>query len=171
MDVTETGVAVSDVIDAVKNAVKLAGISAADPGRDLRVASMQLTLNTVATVTAGGGLDFRVPFVGMKLSIGTAVTRRDTHTVDMTLVPPDLRHAVRDSAVETVLLEAIQTIRAAVARGAGGDDPFVLKAGTVELRFAITRDGSVTLGFNGEFSSEVAHTLRLSVEPPPGPAG
>lgn len=170
MEVTETGVAVDEVVDAVKNAIKLAGISAADTGRDLRVASMQLTLNTVATVTAGGGLDFRVPFVGMKLSIGTAVTRRDTHTIDMTLVPPDLRHAVRDGAVETVLLEAIQTIRTAVARAVGGDDPFILKAGTVELRFAIAKDGSVTLGFNGEFSSEVNHTLRISVESPSDPA-
>jgi hypothetical protein len=169
MEVSDTGVAVDEVVGAVKNAIKLAGISATDTGRDLRVAAIQLILNTVATVTVGGGLDFRVPFIGMKLSVGGTVTSRDTHTIDITLIPPDLQHEVRDGAVEIVLLDAIETIRDVVTRAVSGDDPFLLKAGTVELCFAITRDGSVTLGFNGEFSGEVTHTLRISVEPPSDP--
>ncbi len=166
MEVSDTGVAVDEVVDAVKNAIKLAGISAADTGRDLQVASIQLILNTVASFSAGGGVDFRVPFIGMKLSLGATVTRRDTHTIDITLAPPDLKHEVRDSPVEIVLLDAIETIRAVVARAVGGDDPFLLNAGTVELCFAITRDGTVTLGFKGEFSNEVTHTLRIGIEQP-----
>ena len=47
MEVSDTGAAVDQVVDAVKNAIKLAGISAADTGRDLQVASIQLILNTV----------------------------------------------------------------------------------------------------------------------------
>lgn len=103
-------VAIDEVVGAVKNAIKLARISATDAGRDLRIVSLQLTLNTVATFTVGGGLDFRVPFIGMKLSVGGTIAKRDTHTIDITLIPPDLQHEVRDSAVETVLLDAIETI-------------------------------------------------------------
>jgi hypothetical protein len=68
--------------------------------------------------------------------------------------------------VEIELLDAIETIRAVVALAVGGDDPFLLKAGTVELCFAITQDGTVTLGFNGEFSNEVTHTLRIGIQQP-----
>src|ERR1700722_4199694 len=99
MEVSDTGVAVDEVVDAVKNAIKLAGISAADSGRDLQVSSIQLILHTVATIKTGGGVDFRVPFIGMKLSLGGAVTRRDTHTIDITLTPPELQHEIRDSPV------------------------------------------------------------------------
>ena len=57
--------------------------------------------------------------------------------------------------------DAIETIRAVVTRAVGGDDPFLLKGSTVELCFAVTKDGSITLGFNGELSNEVTHTLRI----------
>jgi hypothetical protein len=37
----------------------------------------------------------------------------------------------------------------------------------VELCFAVTKNGSITMGFNGEFKDEITHTLRISVELPP----
>jgi hypothetical protein len=163
VEVSETGIAVDDVIKAIKNAIKLAGISATDPDRDLRVTSLQLVLNTVATTTGGGGMDFRLPFLGMKLKAGGAVTKRDTHTIDITLMPPDRQHEIRDSAIEPVLLDAVETIRAVVARAIGGDDPFFLKASTVELNFAVTREGWITLGLNGEFNDELTHTIRMGI--------
>src|SRR5690349_13310890 len=130
MKITDTGVAVDDVVDAIKNAIKIANISNVDLRRDLRVVEIQLTLNTVASLTAGGGFDLRVPFVGMKLKVGASVTRRDTHTIEMTLLPPDLQeqYEVRDLPVETVLVDAVEIIRATVTRAAAGDDPFLLKA-------------------------------------------
>jgi hypothetical protein len=165
MNVSDNGVAIDEVVTAVQNAISLAGMSSIDSSRDLRVASIQLTIHAVATASAGGGLDFRVPFLGMKLKIGGTVTRRDTHTIDLTLVPPDIgeQHEIRDQPIEAVLVEAVQTIRAVMSRAAGGDDPFVLKTGTVDICFAVTEDGSITLGFNGELKNEVAHTLRMSL--------
>jgi hypothetical protein len=167
MEVTDTGIAIDEVVGAVKNAIKVASISDTDTDRDLRVTSLQLVLNAVATMVLGGGMDFRLPFLGMKFSVGSAVTRHDTHTIDITLVPPDLQYEVRDVAVETVLLDAMETIRTVVASAVAGDDPFLLKAATVELCFAVTKNGSITLGFNGEFRDEITHTLRIGVELPP----
>jgi hypothetical protein len=167
MDVTGNGVPIEEVVGAVKNAITLAGISAADSGRDLRVTEIRLSLHTVAALTAGGGVDFRVPFLGMRLTMGRAITRRDTHTIGIVLEPPDLsgRHEIRDGDVEGVLLDAIETVRAVLVRAADGDDPFRLRESTVELSFAITKDGSITLGFNGEFKDEIAHTLRIGLGP------
>jgi hypothetical protein len=166
MKVSSNGVAIDELVTAVKNAISMAGISSTDADRDLRIASIQLILNVVATAGAGGGLDFRVPFLGMKFKIGGSVTRLDTHTIDIMLVPPDLseRHEIRDQPIETVLVKAIETIRRVIWRAAGGDDPFVLKTSTVALCFAITEDGSITLGFNGELKNEVTQTLRISLQ-------
>ena len=165
MRVSSDGVAIDELVAAVKNAIIVAGMSSTDADRDLMVASIQLTLKVVATVGTGGGLDFRVPFIGMKLKIGGSVTRSDTHMIDIELVPPDLseRHEIRDQPIETVLVNAVETIRRVIIRAAAGDDPFVLKSGTVDLCFAITEDGSITLGINGELKNEVTQTLRISL--------
>lgn len=167
MDISDTGVAVDEVVGAIKNAIKIAGISIVDDDRDLRVTSIQLMLNTVATVATGGGVDFRVPFLGMKLSIGEKVTRSDTHKIDITLRPPgpDEQHEIRDGLVEETLVDAISTIRKVMMRAAGGNDPFLLQAGNVELRFAVTDEGTITLGFMGELKEEITHTLRMALQP------
>jgi hypothetical protein len=49
---------------------------------------------------------------------------------------------------------------------AEGDDPFLLTNGTVDLSFAITKDGSVALGASGELTDEVTHRLRISLGVP-----
>jgi hypothetical protein len=167
MDVSSNGVPIDEVVGTVKTAIRLAGISAADDGRDLRVTSIQLTLHTVAVLTAGGGIDFRVPFLGMRLAMGGTVTRRDTHAIDIVLEPQELggRREIRGGDIEAVLLDAIETIRAVAARAVDGDDPFLLKESTVELSFAVSKDGSITLGFSGEFKDEVTHKLRLGLGP------
>jgi len=79
------------------------------------VASVQLILEVVASKTAGGGLDFRVPFIGMKLRLGATVTKKDTHTIDIT--------------------------------------------------FAITQTGTISLGADGELAGGLTHTLRLGLAP------
>jgi hypothetical protein len=166
MDITEDGVAIDDVILAVKDAIKVAGISRTDEDRDLRVTSVRLVLNTVASAKSGGGVDFRVPVLGMSLKLGGSVTRQDTHSLDITLTPPDVepRPEVRDADVTTVLVESVNAIRSVLARASGGDDPFGLKTSMVELNFAVTRDGSITMGFNGELHGQLTHTLQISLE-------
>jgi hypothetical protein len=130
----------------------------------LRVSAVQLILKVVGTATRGGGVDFRVPFIGMQFKAGAKVTRQDTHTLDLTLAPPDLAGPeIRDGDIETALVDAITTIRAIVASAAQGDDPWVLTDGTVDLTFVVTENGSISLGFEGELTNELTQTLRLSL--------
>ncbi|MFF8476106.1 trypco2 family protein [Streptomyces sp. NPDC015414] len=165
---TDDGVPVEDLVTAVKRAVTESNMSATTAGRDLRVTSVRLTLHALATATAGGSLNFRLPFIGMKLRIGRTVSRRDTHAIEMTLVPPDLahQHELRHGTVDTVLVDAIAMIRRVTASAQTGDDPFHLQEGTVRLEFAITADGSVSLGLDGAQHGEVTHTLLVTIAPP-----
>lgn len=167
MKVTNDGVPVDTLISVVKDSIKRAGVSRTSRERDLRVVSVQLILDVVATKTAGGGLDFRVPFIGMKLRVGSKVTKKDTHTIDVTLVPPEERatRQVRSGDVEDVLVNAIAAIRAVVTKAAEGDDPWILSASTIDICFAITETGTISLGVDGELANEVTQTLRLGLVP------
>jgi NTP-dependent ternary system trypsin peptidase co-occuring protein len=168
MRVTDNGVPLEDLIDVVKASVTRAGISRASKAPDFQVASVQLILKTVASSTAGGGLDFRVPFIGMKLKLGTRVTKKDTHTIDMTLAPPeDAGRQVRGGEdVEEALVDAIAAIRTVTSKAVVGDDPWILSDGTIDISFAITQTGTISLGVDGELSDELTHTLKLRLEPP-----
>jgi hypothetical protein len=165
--VTDEGVPVGTLISVVKDSIKRAGVSRASQARDLQVASVKLILDVVASKTAGGGLDFCVPFIGMKLRLGAKVTKKDTHTIDITLVPPKetASRQVRGGEVEDVLVNAIATIRDVMTQAAEGDDPWVLSAGTIDICFAITQTGTISLGVDGELADELTHTLRLGLAP------
>lgn len=65
-------------------------MSATSEHPDLRVSAVQLILTLVATTTRGGSADFRVPLIGMQLRAGATVSRQDTHSLDLMLVPPGL---------------------------------------------------------------------------------
>ena len=67
-----------------------AGVSATSEHPDFRVSAVQLILALVATTTRGGSVDFRVPLIGMQLRAGATVSRQDTHSLDLMLVPPGL---------------------------------------------------------------------------------
>ena len=169
MKVTNEGVPVETLISVVKDSIKRAGISRTSQDTDRQVASVQLILDVVAAKTAGGGLDFCVPFIGMKLRVGGKVTSKDTHTIDITLVPPERRatRPVRGGDVEDALVNAIATVHAVMAQAAAGDDPWVLSASTIDIRFAITQTGTISLGVDGELTNEVTQTLRLGLAPSP----
>jgi hypothetical protein len=167
MRVTENGVAIQELIETIKQAIKTANVSSTDVERDLRVGSVQLTLNAVATNSLGGGVDFRIPFIGMQVKVGSKLTKQDTHTIDISLVPPDLkrRPELRDGDLGSVFVDAINTIRAAVASAATGDDPFTLTGSSVNISFAVTAEGTISLGVDGGLTNELTHTLALGLVP------
>jgi len=167
--VTDAGVPVDTLVSVIKDSVRRAGVSRTSQARDLRVASVQLILEVVASKAVGGGLTLCVPFIGMRFSVGARVTKKDTHTIDITLVPPEgpADRQVRAGEVEDVLVNAIATVRDVMRSAAGGADPWVLSAGTVDISFAITKAGTISLGVDGELASELAQTLRLGLAPGP----
>jgi hypothetical protein len=170
VNITEDGVPVPDVIDAVKRAIKTANVSTTDQGRDLRVGSVSLILYAIAVRSSVGGLNFHIPFIGMEVQFGASLTTRDTHEIEINLTPPgeEDRAELRDDGLDNVLVEAIETIRAAVASAAGGYDPFVLNDSTITISFAVTAAGSISIGVNGSLSDELTHRLVLALVPAQG---
>jgi hypothetical protein len=169
VQITDEGIPLPSLIEAVKASIRRAGISRTSQTRDLQVTSVQLILETIASATAGGGLDFRVPFIGMKLKLGAKVTKEDTHTIDITLVPPkDAARQIRGGEdVEETLVNAIAAIRAVTSQAREGDDPWILSEGSINISFAITQAGTISLGVDGELAGELTHTLRLRLAPQP----
>ena len=165
MNVTEDGVPIQELIETIKQAIKAANMSSTDLDRDLRVGSVQLTLNAVATHSLGGGVDFRIPFIGMQVKVGSKLTKQDTHRIDIGMVPPDLadRPEVRDVDLGSVLVEAINTVRTAVASAATGDDPFTLTESSVNISFGVTAEGTISLGVDGGLTNELTHSLKLGL--------
>jgi hypothetical protein len=165
--VTEEGVPAQDVIAAVKLGIKEANVSATDEGRDLRVNSVKLILRALATRTAGGRLNFTVPFIGMPVRLGTKVTKSDTHEIEINLAPPgqDAGEEVREASLDLALVDAIDTVRAVVASTSEGDDPFALNDAKITLSFAITAEGEISIGIDGSMSDEVTQTLILGLVP------
>ncbi len=173
MKVTDEGVPVSALISVVKDSIKKAGVSRTSRDRDLQVASVQLVLDVVASKGAGGRLDFYVPFIGMKLRLGAKVTKKNTHRIDIALVPPadqDTRQ-VRGEDVSEVLMNAIAAVRDVASKAAVGDDPWILSASTIDISFAVTQSGTISLGADGELANELTHTLRLGLEPATNDSG
>jgi hypothetical protein len=68
---------------------------------------------------------------------------------------------VRGGEVE----DAPATIRGVRTKGAEGHDPWLLSAGTIDISFAITQAGTISLGADGELTGELTHTLHLGLTP------
>jgi len=165
MKVAEDGVPVAELVGVIKESVKRAGVSATSDSRDLRVASIQITLQVVASKLGGGRFSVRVPFTGMELAGGGKVSRQDTHTIEMTLAPPRVSERAVRGDVEQTLVDAIETIRATMTAAAIGNDPWDLSTATVDISFVITKTGSISFGFEGELSHDVSQRLRLTLGP------
>jgi hypothetical protein len=78
----------------------------------------------------------------------------------------DVRGQGRDAASRGgFLVDAINTIRAAVASAEIGDDPFTLTESSVDISFAVTAEGTISLGVEGGLANELTHTLTLGLVP------
>jgi Trypsin-co-occurring domain 2 len=163
MRLDDDGVAVEDLVTAVRRAAAEASISDTDAGRDLRITGLELTLHAVASRERGSRLEFRIPVVGLPVSFGAKVTDRHTHKIKISLAPSAAVHEVRAGEVEDTLVQAIETIRAVVARGLDGHDAFVHSSSEIELTFAVTATGSIALVGTADLSDEVTHTLKLTL--------
>ena len=165
MKVTDDEVAIDDLIATIKAAIVAAGISETRADRDLRVSAIELTLNTVATRRAGGGVEFRVPVIGFPVKLGHKLSRAELHKLVIKLVPPPASSGpeLRGPTAQGALVDAVEQIRAALAQAEGGDDPFVLAESSIEISFAVTSEGTISLGFDGGFDEAVTHVLKLTI--------
>jgi hypothetical protein len=165
--VSDSGMPVQDLIEAVKQAIKTANVSRTTNGRDLQINSVRLTLHALATRSYGGGLNFHIPLIGTEVKLGGKLSRHDTHEIEIRMVPPapEERPELRDGNLDDALVEAIETIRATLAAAADGEDRFILDESKITIVFGVTSEGEISIGLNGSLSDELTQTLTLSLVP------
>ncbi len=151
---TGEGPQIAEVIKAVKKAINASNKNCPDPGSNLRVETAHLTLKVVAVRAPDSAMRIRVPSADMPVKD----SRLLTHTVDISIAPPDDPGAEDFSSA---LVEAINAIRTAVAI----PDQFLLTGSNVTFSFAVDNDGAVLLGDNGDPGAAVTHTLALTLAP------
>jgi len=163
---TDAGMPVDELIAKVKDALIEAGVTSANSDADMRVRSVRLVLEVIATEGLGGRVNFHVPFIGTELSVGASRTQRDTHTIDITLVPPSQPSpGVARGNIRDVLVQAILRVRQTVASASEGRDPWYLSTATVDISFGVTKEGTISVAAEGGMTSETTNTLRLSLGP------
>jgi hypothetical protein len=164
---TDDGMPVDEVIAEIKDALIEAGVTGANRTAGLRVGSVRLILKVVATRSGGGRVNFHVPFIGTDFTVGGGHSKRDTHIIDISLVPPERirSQGVRSGDFQRTLVAAIGRVRQTVASAAGGENPWYLSDATVDISFGVTKEGTISVGAEGSLTSETTNTLRLALAP------
>ena len=67
--------------------------------------------------------------------------------------------------LEDQIVYRVDSIRSGLAEAAFEDPKFKLKDGSVEVEFVVTREGHLSLIFDGEMKDEVTHTMKLLLGP------
>jgi len=116
--------------------------------------------------TVGGKVDVRVPVIGAHLRIGGRRVRQRMHTVQVMLVPEHYGRARHDhGAGDEELVMALRAIRDLMDPSGHGGHSWSVAGGTVQVSFAVTDEGSISVGLNSDRSDEHVHSLQLELRP------
>jgi hypothetical protein len=165
-----TGLEVASVISQVKQAIFEAEKQVKDPAM-LPIASLALTLKTIAETDAGGELKITIPIINTGFDFGVSLKQQETQTVVITLQPPPKGAAAEAifKTAETIqerLVKAIVTIRDAVQAASVGEPRLVLDQATVTLNFVVSKGGQFEIVLKGSHNIEVTNSLELKLGKP-----
>lgn len=164
MDVQDSSVDVEDLIDSIKRGLSQADLTIPGRLRDLRIVGIGLELHVIARRSEGGGLRFRVPVIGIELLAGARTDSLATTTISLSLEPIERKDAAfKAPSFEAEIIQAVNTVRDTVRFAQGGRDPWVLRAGTIEIQFGVTKEGSLQLFLDRSVSSEHINTLTIEI--------
>ena len=76
------------LISTIKDSIKQAGMSRTSPSADLRIKSVRLILEVVASKKSGGKLELLRPVHRDEAEARGDVTSKNTHTMDIALARP-----------------------------------------------------------------------------------
>ncbi|WP_042425411.1 trypco2 family protein [Streptacidiphilus anmyonensis] len=166
MEVSSESVTVRSLVDTVQASIcQVQGAEKPRPGA-LVVTSAEVELHVVMDAALGGGLDVRVPVIGAHLRIGGRRVRHRMHTVRVALLPGSgasggLAHGAGDE--ELVL--ALRAVRDLMDPNPQAAHAWSVSDGTVQVSFAVTEQGSISVGLDSDRSDEHVHSLRLELRP------
>jgi hypothetical protein len=152
------------VLGEIKTALE---ILQSEPGADrVPLQSIELSLLTIATKNAEGKPAFKLPIIGWSIGGGARITDEVAHHVKITLVPP--RPSTAPPAPVEVrpneLVLALRLIRDTAIAAEKEPNGLALKDGSAEIKFGVTREGSIALAIvEVGASREETHSMTVTV--------
>jgi hypothetical protein len=155
---------IDKLVGQIKKAILLVEHDPPDGSAKLKITAVDLTVSAVATRTAEGNLKLSV--FGHDFGADAKLTKEDTQTIELSLVPDGYEPAEFDTEdVPEQLADAIRALRASVADASGGVASFGLKTSSIELNLKVDADDSIDFVIGGEAERTNVQTLKLTLEP------
>jgi hypothetical protein len=162
------GAELAAVIEAVKEAIvegETREVSGFPP-----LATVVVKLQTTVSRSAGGGVRYLVVAVSGGASSDT------TSTLELNMKPPESRRKAMlpKETLKDALGNAIELAKIGVAQAAKGDPPLAMKSISIDLKFAVSVEGSASAGVKllpiglegtAKISRERVHSVRLTFGP------
>jgi hypothetical protein len=166
VEVSSESVAIRNLVEVIKSSIcEAQGAEEPRPG-ELVVSSAELNLQVMMDTTVGGKVDVRVPVIGAHLRIGGRRIRHRMHTVHVVMVPEHYGRAQHDHGPgDQELVSALHAIKDLMEPGSPGGHSWSVATSTVQVSFAVTEEGSISVGLNSDRSDEHVHSLQLELQP------
>ncbi|MGC4111662.1 MAG: hypothetical protein QM747_14835 [Nocardioides sp.] len=152
---------VDDLIQAVKTGIRLAGQAG-----EVEFVGFKLVVRTELTSDTSARVRLRVPVIDVSVGGGGGRSSRQSTTITLEMAPqPTDYGALTTTQLAREIAAAIRAVRATVRMARGGEDPWDLTSGRVDIEFAVTSQGNLAFGLDAEQSRGVTHLLSIEVSP------
>lgn len=140
---------IASILNEVHSAVLESSARIGDLG--LVVEEVEVSLQTAVNLKGGVELDLKV------IKIGTDVSTESVSTVTTTFVPAG---AVPAAEFKSDLAKALEVIEQGIA---AAGNAMTLSGAAVEVSFAVTAGGGITVVLAGEAKKEETHSVKLKL--------
>ncbi|WP_440948422.1 trypco2 family protein [Methanosarcina sp. T3] len=153
------GIQIDKIISKVKKAIREVEQQSYRSELGVKVEKLDLKLKTFNSKE--GGLELKVPVVDLDLGLGGSISKEETHTIELTLIPVDDTRLFGEEDIEDNLVELIMGIEQGIKNALVDAPRFKLQKASVELNFVVNAGGEISIVAKGEKEIETTNNLKL----------
>jgi hypothetical protein len=155
----DVGSQIDKVISRVKTAIREVEQRSYKSQMGIRIEKLDLTLK--AYNSKEGGIELKLPIVDTALGLETNISKGETQTIELTLVPVEETKLFGDEEIEENLVNLIMGIEQGIKKALVDAPRFKLQKASVELNFVVNGGGKISIVAKGGMKSETTHNLKL----------
>jgi len=155
----DVGVQIDGIISKVKKAIR--EVERRSYRSELGVKIEKLDLKLKAYNNKEGGVELKLPIVDTALGLEGNISKEETQTIELTLVPVENVRLFGDEEIEDNLVDLIMGIEQGIKNAIVEAPRFKLQSASVELNFIVSSGGKISVVAKGGMKSETTHNLKL----------
>jgi hypothetical protein len=155
----DVGVQIDGIISKVKKAIREVERRSYRSELGVKVEKLDLKLKTYNSKE--GGIELKIPIVDAGLGLDGKISKEETQTIELTLVPVEDVRLFGDEEIEENLVNLILGIENGIRNALVDPPKFKLQNASVELNFIVGSDGKISVVVKGGMTSETTHNLKL----------